>query len=398
MKILVINAGSSSLKSQLIDMTDESVLAKGICERIGFGGNIIHKIGSYTDEHEITLPTHKEAFSELVKLLSTGEHAVIKNMAEIDAVGHRVVQGAELFSTSVLVTDEVLAKLDTISDLAPLHNPANLMAIRACQRVFDASVPQVIVFDTAFHQSIPKKAYMYPIPYEMYEKYQIRRYGFHGTSHRYVSDRLAVLMNRPLEDMKVITCHLGNGSSITAIQNGKSIDTTMGFTPLDGLIMGTRCGAIDPSIVTYLEEKEGLDAKGVNDLMNKQSGFLGVSGMTSDLRDLHEAEKAGHERAALALQIQRYQIKKYIGSFAAAMGGLDVVVFTGGIGENSTFTRRHICEDMEFLGMELDRPLNKTIHGEDRELSLPTSRVKIWTIATNEELLIARDTVEIIGK
>ena len=398
MKVLVINAGSSSLKYQLIDMINESVLAKGNCERIGIGGHITHKLEGHTIEHDADFPTHAEAFRELVRLLSTGEHAVVSGMGEISAVGHRVVQGAELFSESVLITEEVLAQLEPISDLAPLHNPANIMAIRACQSVFDKNVPQVAVFDTSFHQTIPQKAYMYPIPYEMYEKYHIRRYGFHGTSHRYVSRRMAEISGRPLSELKIITCHLGNGSSITAVDGGKSIDTSMGFTPLDGIIMGTRTGAIDPSIVTYIQEREGLTPKEVNDLLNKKSGYVGISGLTSDQRDLIEAAIAGNDRAQLALDIQRYQIKKYIGSYAAAMGGLDYVVFTGGIGENSTKVREVVCEGLDFMGIVIDAELNVKVMGREIDLSLPHAKVRVWVIPTNEELVIARDTCEIVGR
>jgi len=397
MKILVINAGSSSLKYQLIDMTNEAVLAKGNCERIGIDGLITHKTEDYTDQHNADFPTHAEAFRELVKMLSTGEHAVIADMSEISAVGHRVVQGAELFSSSVLITEEMLAKLEPISDLAPLHNPAHIIAIRACQSVFDASVPQVAVFDTAFHQSIPPKAFMYPIPYEMYEKYHIRKYGFHGTSHRYVTAKLAEFVGKPASEMKIITCHLGNGSSITAVDGGKSVDTSMGFTPLDGLVMGTRSGAIDPSIVTYIEEKEHLSPKEASDMLNKKSGYLGISGITSDQRDLVSASESGNKRATLALNMQRYQIKKYIGSYAAAMGGLDYVVFTGGIGENSPETRMEACRNLEFLGIEIDKEKND-VHGELADVSKAGAKVRVVVVPTNEELLIARDTAEIVNK
>lgn len=397
MKILVINAGSSSLKYQLIDMTDESVLAKGNCERIGIDGKIKHKTQTGTDEHEANFPTHAEAFQELTRLLTSGENAVITDMSEIAAVGHRVVQGAELFSQSVQVTDEILAQLETVSDLAPLHNPANIMAIRACQGVLDKSVPQVMVFDTSFHQTIPEAAYTFPIPYELSKKYRIRRYGFHGTSHRYVSARLAEIVGKPLSELKVITCHLGNGSSITAIDGGRSIDTTMGFTPLDGVVMGTRCGSIDPSVVTFLQEKEGLTPQQVNDLLNKKSGYLGVSGLSSDQRDLVQAAMEGNERAQLALDIQRYGIKKYIGAYAAAMGGLDYIIFTGGIGENATFTRLKSCEGLEFLGVELDHEVNAEVHGTDTRISKENSRVGVYVIATDEELLIARDTRDIVN-
>ncbi len=397
MMILVINAGSSSLKYQLIDMKKESVLAKGLCERIGLTGNISHKTDKGVTEYETPFPTHMEAFQELVKLLTTGDLAVISSMEEISAVGHRVVQGAELYNSSVLVSDDVLSALETCSELAPLHNPANIMAIRACMEVFDPSVPQVAVFDTAFHQSIPKHAYLYSLPYELYEKYKIRRYGFHGTSHRYVSDRLAQLMDCPLSKMKVVTCHLGNGSSITAIDGGKSVDTSMGFTPLAGITMGTRCGSIDPSVVTYLMEKEGLTPKQMDDLMNKKSGYAGVSGVSSDQRDLMQAAGEGNKRAKLALDIQQYQLRKYIGSYAAAMGGLDAVVFTGGIGENSPETREAACKGLEFMGITLDRAANAACRGVEALITAPGSKVQTWVIPTNEELLIARDTKEVAG-
>lgn len=396
MKVLVINAGSSSLKYQLIDMDDESVLAKGICERIGIGGSITHKTGSFVDQHEIDFPTHAEAFKELLRLLSTGEHAVINNVSEITAIGHRVVQGGEYFSKSGLINEDMLKILESISDLAPLHNPAHIMAIRACQSVFDASVPQIAVFDTAFHQTIPKHAYMYAIPYELYEKYQIRKYGFHGTSHRFVSARVAEVLGKPLSELKIITCHLGNGSSITAVSGGKSIDTSMGFTPLDGVVMGTRCGSIDPSVVTFIQEKEKMSPQQASDLMNKKSGFVGVSGVTSDQRDLVAAAESGNERAQLTLDMQRYGIKKYIGSYAAAMGGVDAIVFTGGIGENATETRLRSCKGLEFMGVEIDETVNAATHGTDTEISKPGSKVKVFVIATNEELVIARDTVAIV--
>ena len=399
MKVLVINAGSSSLKYQLIDMADESVLAKGNCERIGIDGVITHKTAAgHVDKRNVDFPTHAEAFMELIRLLSTGENAVIAGMEEISAVGHRVVQGAEMFCSSELITEEMLTKLETINDLAPLHNPAHIMAIRACMKVFDASVPQVAVFDTAFHSTIPEKAYMYPIPYDLYKKYHIRRYGFHGTSHRYVSTRLAKVMKVPLFKLKIVTCHLGNGSSIAAVKDGKAADTSMGFTPLDGIIMGTRSGSIDPSIVTFIQEKEGLSSKEVNDLLNKKSGYIGISGVSNDQRDLTEAAIDGNKRAQLALDIQRYQIKKYIGSYAAAMGGLDAVIFTGGIGENSATVRAVSCEGLEFLGIEIDEEANQGCHGIERMISKPDSKVKVYVIPTNEELLIARDTVDVMGK
>lgn len=398
MNVLVINAGSSSLKYQLINMKDESVLAKGICERIGAGGSITHKAGEYTDTHEIDFPTHAEAFKELVRLLTTGEHAVISSMDEINAIGHRVVQGGEGFNTSALITEDMLATVESFNELAPLHNPANIMAIRACQSVFNKDVPQVAVFDTSFHQTLPKEAYMYAIPYEWYEKYHIRKYGFHGTSHRYVSARMAELLGKPISELKIITCHLGNGSSIAAVDGGKSVDTTMGFTPLDGVVMGTRSGSIDPSIVAFVAEKEGISAAAVTDMLNKKSGYLGISGITSDQRDLVNAAEEGNERAKLALAMQQYSIKKYIGAFAAAMGGLDAVVFTGGIGENATVCRRGALKGLEFMGIELDEEVNSVTRGIDKEITKPGSKVKVYVVPTNEELVIARDTMEIVAK
>lgn len=398
MNILVINAGSSSLKYQLIDMGNENVLAKGLCERIGIGGSITHKTEGYTDTHEIDFPTHAEAFKELIRLLSTGEHAVISSMDEIGAVGHRVVQGGDAFSESALITEDMLKSVEGFNELAPLHNPANIMGIRACQSVFAPSVPQVAVFDTAFHQTMPKHAYVYPIPYELGEKYKIRKYGFHGTSHRYVSARLSKIMDKPLDTLKIISCHLGNGSSITAIDKGKSVDTTMGFTPLDGLVMGTRSGSIDPSIVAFICDKENISASEATDILNKKSGYLGISGLTSDQRDLVEAAEKGNERAKLALDIQQYQLRKYIGSFAAAMGGVDAVIFTGGIGENAPFTRETACKGLEFMGLEFDSEVNASTRGADKEISKPSSRVKVYVVTTDEELLIARDTKDIVEK
>lgn len=399
MKILVINAGSSSLKYQLIDMENEQVLAKGLCERIGMDGIITHRIANgVEDKHEADFPTHAEAFKELVRLLSTGENAVIRSMDEIGAVGHRVVQGGEKYPNSALITDDLLAACEELSELAPLHNPPILKSIRACQSVLDKSIPQVAVFDTSFHQTLPPKAYMYAIPYELYEKYKIRRYGYHGTSHRFVSNRLAELLGKPLGTLKIVTCHMGNGSSITAVDGGKSVDTTMGFTPLDGVIMGTRSGGIDPSIVTYIQEKEGLSAKDVDNLLNKKAGYLGVSGVSSDQRDLTEAAGQGNKRARLALDMQRYQVKKFIGAYAAAMGGLDAVVFTGGIGENADDTRAAILENMEFMGIDFDSAANKGARGVEKEITRPGSRVRAFVIPTNEELLIARDTCDIVGK
>ena len=341
MKILVINAGSSSLKYQLIDMDDEKVLAKGNCERIGIdGGKICHKTfkgGSLTQE--VDFPTHAEAFAKVIEVLTRGETAVIRDLKEIAAVGHRIVQGADRFSESVLVTDNVIDQIEEIADLAPLHNHAHALALRACRKVFGPDVPMVVVFDTAFHSTMPKKAYVFGVPYEYYEKYHVRRYGFHGTSHRFVSARCAKLMGKDIKNLKIITCHLGNGSSITAVNGGKVVDTSMGLSPLGGIIMGSRSGDLDPTVVTFIAEKENMNGKQLSDLLNKKSGYLGLSGFTSDNRDLTAAAKEGNKRAQLALDIQRYQIKKYIGAYAAAMNGLDAVVFTGGIGENAPDTR-----------------------------------------------------------
>ena len=396
MKILVINAGSSSLKYQLIDMETETPIAKGLCERIGIGGKITHKTSDGRSvSYEVDFPTHEEAFAELTKVLTTGDTAVIKNLDEISAIGHRVVQGGEKITQSVLLTEDVLKVVDECAELAPLHNPPILVAIRACQKVFSDKIPQVGVFDTAFHQTMPQKAYTWAIPYEYYEKYHIRRYGYHGTSHRFVSGRLGELVGG-LEGKKVVTCHLGNGSSICAIVDGKCMENSMGFTPLDGLIMGTRSGSVDPSVVAFIANKEGLSAQEVVDILNKKSGYLGVSGFTSDQRDLWDAAEKGNARAQLALDMQVYQIKKYIGAYAAAMGGLDYVVFTGGIGENDMKVRELVCSDMEFLGIKF-APEKNNFRGEERIISTDDSKVTLYVLPTNEELLIARDTAAIVG-
>jgi len=394
MKVLVINAGSSSLKYQLIDMDTEEAIAKGLCERIGIGGKITHKTSTGKQvSYEVDFPTHKEAFEELTKVLTTGEGKVINSLSEVTAIGHRAVHGGEKFASSVRVTDEVMQAMDDLADLAPLHNPPGLIGMKACKQVFGDKVPMVAVFDTAFHQTMPPKAYIYPVPYEYYEKYRIRRYGFHGTSHRFVSNRLAEITGR--KDMKVITCHLGNGSSISAINCGKCVDTTMGLTPLEGLIMGTRSGSIDPTIVSYIADKEKLTAAQVLNILNKKSGYQGVSGFTSDQRDLEKAAGEGNERAKLAMDIQKYQIKKYIGGFAAAMGGVDAIVFTGGIGENDGSVRADVCADMEWMGLKFDTAANN-VRGKETLLSTPDSKVQVWLIPTNEELLIARDTRDIV--
>ena len=398
MNILVVNAGSSSLKYQLLDTETEQVLAKGICERIGLDGRIDHKLpDGRRMKKDIAMPNHAVAMQILVDTLTDPDMGCINSMSEIAAVGHRVVHGGDYFSGSVIVTDDVIAKLENCRDLAPLHTGPALMGIAGCTQVMK-DVPQVLVFDTAFHQTMPEQAYMYPIPYEYYEKYKIRRYGFHGTSHRYVSAEMTRILGKA-EGTKIVTCHLGNGSSISAVKDGQSVDTTMGFTPLDGLEMGTRCGSIDPAIVCFLMEKENLTVAQVNDILNKKSGLLGVSQLSSDSRDIENAIADGNEKAILADKIMSYQIKKYIGSYAAAMGGLDAVVFTAGLGENNPALRRDVCKDMAFLGVELDEEVNaKTLRQSDIvEISKPSSKVKVYVIPTNEELVIARDTAALVG-
>lgn len=398
MKILVINAGSSSLKYQLIDMDDESVIAKGNCERIGMDGHITHKTfdGKQVSE-DCDFPTHTEAFERVVKALTEGDAAVIKSMDEIAAVGHRIVQGAEIFDKATIVTDEVIDQIDGLSELAPVHNHPHALALRACKKVIPDYVPQVVVFDTAFHQTMPEKAYMFGMPYECYEKFHVRKYGFHGTSHRFVSRALAKAMGKNVEDLKIVSCHLGNGSSITAVDGGKSVDTSMGFTPLDGVIMGTRSGCVDPSAVTFVQKKLGLDASEMSEYLNKKSGFLGVSGVSSDNRDLEAAANDGNKRAQLAGEMLRYGIKKYIGSYTAVMNGLDAVIFTGGIGENAPGVRADVCRNMDYLGIKLDEELNEKVKGELKKISAPDSKVEVWVVPTNEELLIARDTKELCG-
>ena len=399
MKVLVVNAGSSSLKYQLLDMTDESVIAKGNCDRIGIGGHVSAKTGDGRKyEADCDFPTHTEAFEKLVEILTTGETKVIDSMDEISAVGHRIVQGAEVFSEACLVTDEVIDKIDGLAELAPVHNHAHALALRACKKVMPATTPQVVVFDTAFHQTMPPKAYMFGLPYEDYEQLHVRKYGFHGTSHRFVSAALAQAMGKDIKDLKIVSCHLGNGSSITAVDGGKSVDTTMGFTPLDGVIMGTRSGSVDPSAVDFVAEKHGFTPAQMSDYLNKKSGFLGISGISSDNRDIIAESQKGNKRAELVNDMLTYEIKKYIGSFAAAMNGLDAVLFTGGIGENEALVRSMVCQDMDFFGIKLDEELNKTIRGKLCKISSADSKVEVWVVPTNEELLIARDTLALINK
>lgn len=399
MKVLVVNAGSSSLKYQLLDMTDESVIAKGNCDRIGIGGHVSAKTGDGRKyEADCNFPTHTEAFEKLVEVLTTGETKVIDSMDEISAVGHRIVQGAEVFSEACLVTDEVIDKIDGLAELAPVHNHAHALALRACKKVMPQTTPQVVVFDTAFHQTMPPKAYMFGLPYEDYEQLHVRKYGFHGTSHRFVSAALAKAMGKDVKDLKIVSCHLGNGSSITAVDGGKSVDTTMGFTPLDGVIMGTRSGCVDASAVTFVADKRGLTPSQMSDYLNKKSGFLGISGVSSDNRDIIAGAKEGNKRCELVNDMLTYEIKKYIGAFAAAMNGLDAVLFTGGIGENESLVRSMACSDMDFLGIKLDEEVNASVRGKLCKISAADSKVEVWIVPTNEELLIARDTLALISK
>ena len=399
MIILVVNAGSSSLKYQLINMDDESVIAKGNCDRIGIDGHISHKTGDGKSfEADCDFPTHTEAFMKLVEALTTGDAKVIDSMDEISAVGHRIVQGADIFDRSVLVTDEIIDKIDELRELAPVHNHAHALALRACKKVIPEGVPQVVVFDTAFHQTMPPKAYMFGLPYEDYENLHVRKYGFHGTSHRFVSAALADAMGKDIKDLKIVSCHLGNGSSITAVDGGKSVDTSMGFTPLDGVVMGTRTGSVDPSAVTFVADKHGFTPAQMSEYMNKKSGFLGVSGVGSDNRDITDAAEHGNDRAKLVSDMLVYEIKKYIGSYAAAMNGLDAVLFTGGIGENAYDVREKVCEDMEFFGIKIDKSANDGMRGQLKKISAEDSKVQVWVVPTNEELLIARDTLALISE
>lgn len=396
MKILVINSGSSSLKYQLIDMENETVLCKGLCERIGLvGSNVTHKAFGKEWKVQAAMPTHAEAFNKMLELMTSGEGAVLQNKADIGAIGHRVVHGGEKFAASVLINNDVLKAIEDLSPLAPLHNPPQVQGIRSAQQVFGVDVPQVAVFDTAFHQTMEPKAFIFAVPYEFYESHSIRRYGFHGTSHRYVAQRAAEFFGRDINNFKVVTCHLGNGSSMAAVMNGKSVDTTMGLTPLGGLMMGTRSGDLDPSVATYLADITGEYGANMSKLLNTKSGFLGVSGISSDNRDIETAAAEGNARAKLVQDMFAYQIKKYIGAYAAAMNGLDCVVFTGGIGENSHQTRSSVCRDMDFFGIKIDETANLK-RGEELDLSAPDAKVRTLIIPTDEELMIARDTMELV--
>ncbi len=398
MKVLVINCGSSSLKYQLIDMDGEKLLCKGLCERIGMESSVItHKLIDGTWSVNTSFPTHAEAFAKVVEMMTTGEGKVINDVSEITAIGHRGVHGGEKFRQSALVTEELIKVYEELSPLAPLHNPAGVVGLRAAQQVFGKDMPNVIVFDTAFHSTMPAKAYMYALPYEYYEKYGVRRYGFHGTSHRFVSLAAAEYLGKKPEELKIITCHLGNGASIAAVDGGKVADTSMGMTPLAGLMMGTRSGDIDPSIPGYLMKCTGMTAEEMDHVLNKQSGLEGVSGVSSDKRDLEVAVEAGIKRAILASDMFNYDIKKYIGSYAAVMGGVDCVVFTGGIGENDAGVREAVCEDMEFLGIAIDEVKNHKRGLDINDITAEGAKVKVLVIATNEELMIARDTAAIVS-
>ena len=397
MNVLVINCGSSSLKYQLIDSETEAVLAKGLCERIGIDGRLVYqKTGCDKEVTEAAMPTHKQAIQMVLDALVNPATGAIASLAEVDAVGHRVVHGGEKFTSSALVTDEVLAAIEECNDLAPLHNPANLIGINACKELMP-NVPMVTVYDTAFHQTMPEKAYLYGLPYEYYENYKVRRYGFHGTSHSFVSKRTAEFLGMDINNSKIVVAHLGNGASISAVLNGKCVDTSMGLTPLEGLVMGTRSGDIDPSIMEYIAKKENLDIPGVMNVLNKKSGVQGLSGVSSDFRDLEEGHNAGNARCTAALEVFCYKVAKYIGSYVAAMNGVDAIAFTAGIGENAGLVRKMVVEYLGYLGITLDEEANGK-RGDDMVISTADSKVKICVIPTNEELAIARETVAIVNK
>ena len=397
MNILVINCGSSSLKYQLINSESEEVLAKGLCERIGIDGSwITHQPkGGEKVKTEIAMPTHTQAVAAVIEKLTDEKVGVVKSLAEIDAVGHRIVHGGEKFASSVVIDAEVMKAIEDCNDLAPLHNPANLIGINSCREIMP-DVPMVAVFDTAFHQTMPKKAYLYGLPYEYYEKYKVRRYGFHGTSHDFVSNRVAEIMGRKREDLKIIVCHLGNGASVSAVKNGKCVDTSMGLTPLEGLIMGTRSGDIDPAIVSFLADKEGKTADEIINICNKKSGVLGLSGgVSSDFRDLAQAAADGNEKADIALKTWAYHVAKYVGAYAAAMNGVDVIAFTAGVGENNVDARAEVCSYLGYLGVTINAEANKK-RGEEVEISTPDSTTKVYVVPTDEELAIARETARLV--
>ncbi|MGL5704388.1 MAG: acetate kinase [Tannerellaceae bacterium] len=399
MKVLVLNCGSSSVKYKLFNMSNGDVLAQGVVEKIGLPGSFLKLVTpegkKVVLEKEMT--EHNAAIDFILHTLTSAEYGCIKSLDEINAVGHRVVHGGEKFASSVLINDEVIKQLEECIELAPLHNPPNLKGINAVTRLMP-NVPQIGVFDTAFHQTMPDYAYMYGLPYSLYKKYGVRRYGFHGTSHRYVSQRACEILGVPFEEQKIITAHIGNGGSITAIKDGKSIDTSMGMTPVEGLLMGTRAGDVDAGALSFIMEKEHLDAAGLSNLINRESGVAGLSEISSDMRDIEDAIEKGDKNAILAMEMYNYRIKKYIGAYAAALGGLDILVFTGGVGENQWVTRSAVCKDMEFMGIEFDEEKNDGLRGEEVVLSLPNSRVKVMVVPTDEEFMIASDTMEILSK
>lgn len=396
MNVLVINCGSSSLKYQVIDSETEQVLAKGLCERIGIDGRLVYTpTGGEKEVSDLDMPTHKQAIQFVIDALTNEKTGVIKSLDEIGAVGHRLVHGGEKFACSTRITDEVIQAVEECSDLAPLHNPANLIGVRACQELMP-DTPQAGVFDTAFHQTMPTEAYMYGIPYEYYEKYRVRKYGFHGTSHSFVSKRTAELMGRPIEDLKIIVCHLGNGASICAVDGGKSVDTSMGLSPLEGLIMGTRSGDIDPSAMEFLCKKEDLDITGILEVLNKKSGVQGLSGVSSDFRDLQAGSDEGNERCRMAVDVFCYRVLKYIGAYVAAMNGVDAIAFTAGLGENDSVVRSKIVSRLGYLGITLDEAANDSTRGKEAVISTADSRVPVWVVPTNEELAIARETVALV--
>ena len=397
MNVLVINCGSSSLKFQLINAETEKVLAKGLCERIGIDGRLTYQpAGGEKEKSDLAIPTHTEAIQFVIDALTNDKTGVVKSLDEIGAVGHRLVHGGEKFASSVVITDEVKKAVEECNDLAPLHNPANLIGVAACEKLMPGT-PMVAVFDTAFHQTMPEKAYMYGLPYEYYEKYKVRRYGFHGTSHSFVSKRAAEVMGKSYDEVKTIVCHLGNGSSVSAVLNGKCVDTSMGLTPLEGLVMGTRSGDIDPAIMEFIAKKENLDIEGVMEVLNKKSGVFGISGgLSSDFRDLTDAMNAGDKKAKIAMDVFSYRVAKYIGSYAAAMNGVDDIVFTAGIGENDDYVREEVCKYLGYLGVDFDSEVNKGLRGKEAELTKEGSKVKVFVIPTNEELAIARETLALV--
>ena len=397
MNVLVINCGSSSLKFQLINAETENVLAKGLCERIGIDGRLTYQpAGGEKEKSDLAMPTHTEAIQFVIDALTNEKTGVVKSLDEIGAVGHRLVHGGEKFASSVVITDEVKKAVEECNDLAPLHNPANLIGVAACEKLMPGT-PMVAVFDTAFHQTMPEKAYMCGLPFEYFEKYKVRRYGFHGTSHSFVSKRAAEVMGKSYDEVKTIVCHLGNGSSVSAVLNGKCVDTSMGLTPLEGLVMGTRSGDIDPAIMEFIAKKENLDIEGVMEVLNKKSGVFGISGgLSSDFRDLTDAMNAGDKKAKIAMDVFSYRVAKYIGSYAAAMNGVDDIVFTAGIGENDDYVREEVCKYLGYLGVDFDSEVNKGLRGKEAELTKEGSKVKVFVIPTNEELAIARETLALV--